>query len=117
MKPLVRAKLKLMVDPLVTYSNCPDLQEQLRQVVAILSENPSQGQMAGLSGDGVVLNPTRRWSLHDRFSPTDLQAMVDLYRSGATTRQVAETFGIGTTSVKRVLCEHGVRRDNRSHSR
>lgn len=36
--------------------------------------------------------------------------MVDLYKSGATARQVAETFGIDLTSVKRVLRDQGVRK-------
>jgi DNA invertase Pin-like site-specific DNA recombinase len=76
----------------------------------ILSEDPGLDQMSGLGGHGVVCNPTRRWSLHDRFCAEELQAMVDLYRLGVTARQVAEQFGIGLTSVKRVLREHGVRR-------
>jgi hypothetical protein len=78
----------------------------------ILSKDASQDQMADSGADGVVRNPSRRWSMRDRFSPDDLQKMIDLYRSGATARQVAETFGIGLTSVKGVLREHGVRRDS-----
>lgn len=50
----------------------------------------------------------RQWSVRDRFSTEDFQAMGDFYKSGATARQVAETFGIGLTSVKRVLRDHGV---------
>ncbi|MGH4017512.1 MAG: helix-turn-helix domain-containing protein [Pseudonocardiaceae bacterium] len=77
----------------------------------ILSEDTSQGKMSGLNAEGVVLNPSRRWSLRDRYSPEDLQTMIGLYRSGSTARQVAEAFGIGLTSMKRVLREHGVRRE------
>ncbi|MCA1604092.1 MAG: helix-turn-helix domain-containing protein [Acidobacteria bacterium] len=49
-----------------------------------------------------------QWSMHDRFSDEDLQAMIDLYVSGATRAQVAQRFGISVSSVKRVLREHGV---------
>lgn len=56
----------------------------------------------------------RQWSMRDRFSVEDLQAMVDLYSSGATAKQVAETFGIGLTSVKQVLRDHGARKRNTS---
>jgi transcriptional regulator of aromatic amino acid metabolism len=48
--------------------------------------------------------------LRDRFSPNDLQVMIDLYRSGITARQVAEKFGVSLSSVKRVLRQHGVHR-------
>lgn len=105
------------MDLLVAYSNRSDLREQLQQVAVILSEDASQGDGEGSGADGVVLNPGRRWSLYDRFFPEDLQGMIDLYRSGATARQVAEKFGIGLTSVKRVLREHGVRRDAAHHIR
>jgi hypothetical protein len=48
-----------------------------------------------------------RW-LRDRFSPSELQAMSDLYRSGATGREVAEKFGVSLCSVKRLLNQHDV---------
>jgi transposase-like protein len=50
-----------------------------------------------------------RW-LRDRFSPSELQTMIDLYRSGATGREVAEKFGVSLRSVKRLLNQHDVRR-------
>lgn len=107
------SRLRIPVDLLVAYSNRSDLRDQLQQVAVILSEDASQDEMPSLGADGVVCNPSRRWSLRDRFSAEDLHAMIDLYRSGATARQVAHAFGIGLTSVKRVLREHGVHRDNR----
>lgn len=48
--------------------------------------------------------------LQDRFSAEELQAMVDLYRSGAPARMVAERYGVGVRSVKRLLHARGVRR-------
>jgi len=45
-----------------------------------------------------------------RFCAEELQAMIDLYISGATSSQVAEWFGISVSSVKRVLRDHGTRK-------
>ncbi|MBV9142832.1 MAG: helix-turn-helix domain-containing protein [Pseudonocardiales bacterium] len=50
------------------------------------------------------------WSIHDRFSVENLQAVIDLYISGATSSQVAQRFGISVSSVKRVLRDHGMRK-------
>ena len=65
------------------------------------------GTGAKVSAESVV----RSRRLRDRFSPVDLQAMVDLYRSGVTARRVAEKFEVSLRSVKRLLREHGVRRE------
>jgi hypothetical protein len=40
--------------------------------------------------------------------------MIDLYRLGATARQVAGKFGVSLRSVKRLLHRHGVRRESRA---
>jgi hypothetical protein len=90
------------------YSNRPDLLEQLQRVVVIMS--------GGVQGDGAGAKVTtecviRSRRLHDRFSPDDLHVMIDLYRSGTTARQVAEKFGVSLRSVKRLLHQHGVRRE------
>ncbi|MBV9011228.1 MAG: helix-turn-helix domain-containing protein [Pseudonocardiales bacterium] len=58
----------------------------------------------------------RQWSMRERFSAEDLQAVIDLYLSGATSSQVAQRFGISVSSVKRVLRDHGIRKHKqRSH--
>ncbi|MGH3852084.1 MAG: helix-turn-helix domain-containing protein [Pseudonocardiaceae bacterium] len=102
------------MDLLVAYSNRSDLREQLRKAVAILSEEAQQDGGTDSSPDsGEVRSATRWWSLRDRFSPEDLQTMIDLYQSGTTAKQVAEKFGVSERSVKRLLCQHGVRRDCR----
>jgi hypothetical protein len=74
-----------------------------------------------LSGDSLASEawPTRaagesgasrsRW-LGDRFSAEELQAMIDLYCSGAPAREVAETYSVSLRSVKRLLQKRGVRR-------
>lgn len=37
----------------------------------------------------------------------DLQTMIDLYKSGATAKAVAEKFGISERSIKRLLHQYG----------
>lgn len=77
----------------------------------ILSQ--SRNHHSGTGAAGTAESVTRSRRLCDRFSPEDLQAMIDLYRSGTTARQVAAMFGVSLRSVKRLLREHGVRRDGR----
>lgn len=65
-----------------------------------------------VEGPEIMICPmgARQWRMRERFSAEDRQTMVDLYSSGATTKQVAQAFGIGLTSVKRVLRDHGARK-------
>jgi transposase-like protein len=76
----------------------------------------------GGQGDGVGGEVTAEWVtrsrwLRDRFSSEDLQAMIDLYRSGTTAKQVAEKFSVSLRSVKRLLHRNGVRREGqRKHA-
>ena len=92
------------------YSNRPDLLERLRKVAAILMDD---GQNGSASAEVPTTSVVRLRRLRDRFSSADLQAMIDLYRTGTTARQVAEKFGVSLRSVKRLLHRHGVRRDGR----
>lgn len=93
------------------YSNRFDLLEQLRKVAAILMDD---GQYVSASAEVPTTSVARLRRLRDRFSSEDLQAMIDLYRSGTTAGQVAEKFGVSLRSVKRLLHRHGVRRDGRA---
>jgi len=89
------------------YSNRPDLLEQLRRVAAIVSDG-GQDEGAGAKDTTECVIRSRR--LRDRFSPDDLQTMIDLYRSGTTAKQVAEKLGASLRSVKRLLHKHDVHR-------
>lgn len=50
------------------------------------------------------------WSMTDRLSPAELQAMVESYRNGATAQELAATFSISMSSVKRVVRRAGARK-------
>ena len=69
----------------------------------------SESSVKRLLRQNTVTRPAR--SLRDRFSPEQLQTMIDLYQAGTTARQVAETFEVSERSVKRLLHQHGVRRE------
>jgi helix-turn-helix resolvase-like protein len=97
----------IIVGVMRRYSNRSDLLEQLRNVVVILSDG-GQDEDAGARVTIECVIRSRR--LCDRFSPEDLQTMIDLYRSGTTARQVAEKFGVSLRSVKRLLYKHDVHR-------
>ena len=96
------------------YSNHPDLLEQLRKVAAILSDD---GHGVGTGAKVTVGSVVCSRRLRDRFFPEDLQAMIDLYRSGVTAREVAEKFGVSLRSIKRLLHQHGVRRERGGRAR
>ncbi len=104
----------IIVEVAGRYSNRSDLLEQLRRVVAILSDG-GQDDGVGATVPTECLIRSRR--LHDRFSPEDLQAKIDLYKSGVTAREVAEKLGVSLRSVKRLLHRHGVRREGRVYPR
>jgi DNA invertase Pin-like site-specific DNA recombinase len=65
-----------------------------------------------VEGPAIKVRPVgaRQWSMRERFCAEELQAMIDLYTSGATRSQVAKRFGISVSSVKRVLRDHGIRK-------
>jgi FixJ family two-component response regulator len=80
----------------------------------ILLEEVRQEDDPDSRTEGEVRSATRWWSLHDRFSPEDLQIMIDVYRAGTTAKQVAEKFSVSKRSVTRLLRQQGVRRERRS---
>jgi hypothetical protein len=106
-----------VVDLLVAYSNRSDLREQLQRATVILSEKARQDDGTNPSPEGEVRSATRWWSLRDRFSAEDLQTIIDLYKSGATAKQVAEKFGVSVRSVTRLLHQYGLHRGGRAAHR
>ncbi|WP_410626444.1 helix-turn-helix domain-containing protein [Amycolatopsis sp. cmx-8-4] len=54
------------------------------------------------------------WSVADRYTPEELTAVIDLYRSGAKAADVAEAFGLSVSTVQRLIRKHGAcRKDQR----
>lgn len=91
-----------MVPRLIAYWNT------LTQVVALREE---LGRRLGASIDQVasstarVEEPLRPRSLHQRLTPTQLETLVAAYRAGVRQPVLAERYGIGLTSVKKLVRE------------
>lgn len=97
------------VELLHRYSNRDDLLKPLVSVLERVSDGRPAGQEEAqlVSADG----PTpRAWQLSDRLSPADVQALVKSYLAGSTIGALAKQYGIGTSSVKRLLRQHGARK-------
>jgi len=48
------------------------------------------------------------WRLEDRLSADEIVELTARYQAGATSRQLAEDFGVGKTGVVRLLRRRGV---------
>lgn len=92
----------------MSYSNPGDLLFDL-----VRASGQLNADRFGVSGEARSVGsgrPIRMWRVRDRLDDAGVRRLISAYRDGATTRQLAEQFGIGMTSVKRLLREHLVRR-------
>jgi hypothetical protein len=87
-----------------------------RTVVDLTCQHKNQTLL--VEGPEIMIRPigTRPQSMRGRFSADQLQAMIDLYRSGTTAQQLAQTFGFSQRSIKRLLQQHGIRRERRNNT-
>jgi DNA invertase Pin-like site-specific DNA recombinase len=107
------AKILINVEVVRRYSNRSDLLEQLRKMAMIMADRGRYGE-AGMTVEINTASANRSRRLRDRLSPEDHQTIIDLYRSGTRVRQIAEKFSVSLRSVKRLLREHGIRREGRA---
>jgi DNA-directed RNA polymerase specialized sigma24 family protein len=96
-----------VVEVMTRYSNNPTLLDDLktaRQAVLAPDENdePELGGECRANG--------RRWAVAHRLAADDLQAVVDGYGAGMTARELAESFQVSESSVKRLLRRAGCRK-------
>jgi hypothetical protein len=80
---------------------------------------PVEQQAALLvEGPEIAIRPTgaRPQSMRGRFSAGELQTMIDLYKSGVTAERVAQAYGFSKRSIKRLLQQHGVRRERHNNA-
>jgi DNA invertase Pin-like site-specific DNA recombinase len=52
--------------------------------------------------------------MRDRLSDEDVSKIIELFQAGAAKQMLAAEFGISLSSVKRLLRERGMRRDQQS---
>jgi len=97
------------VELLSRYSNREELLKPLVRVLERINADPEPNEQQDQlpSADG----PTpATWRVSDRLSPADVKALIKSYLAGDTIRVLAERYGIGTSSVKRLLRKHGARK-------
>lgn len=99
----------MLVELLRRYSNRDDLLKPLVSIPERIHEEPSvvteEAQLT--SADGPA---PRAWQISRRLSSTDIKTFVTSYLAGSTVRDLTERYGISTSSVKRLLRKHGVRK-------
>jgi hypothetical protein len=54
-----------------------------------------------------------RWRLRDRLSKQDIQVLITAFKSGTTKRALATRYDIDVRSVRKLLREEGVKREQR----
>lgn len=110
MKPLVRAKLELMVELCRRYSNRSDLLGPLISVLDKIKNgvpHDDEPDLASVRGKDAGV-----WRVADRLSPSDVSALIESYQAGCTARLLAGRYSISPMTVKRLLREHGVRKQH-----
>ncbi len=91
------------------YSNQPQLLDDLRQAAKQLRSElaPERDATPLLASAG----PSQRPRLvSSRLSEDDITNLIAAYRAGASTAELATRFGIGATTVKKLLRERRCRR-------
>ncbi len=90
------------------YSNRPDLTKPLVSVLDKIHTGtpPDDIDLVTVSG-----NQPEVWRMAERLSQSDVESMIDLYRGGSTGAELATKFNVSHSSVKRVLRQHGARKN------
>lgn len=94
------------MDLLSAYSNRQAQLEGMEDVLARIAEDDK----TDMPGIGASEARTRWWSMADRLSAADIEALAERYRSGVKAAHLAAEYNISLSSVKRLLRAHGVRR-------
>lgn len=99
------------------YSNRPDRLDDLNRVMVELDRERG----VDATPDSSLVMSTgrrdfRRLRITVRLTAEDRQMLIACYRCGATVRALAERFGLGATSVKRILRDNKARRKDQRRS-
>jgi hypothetical protein len=79
--------------------------QRLQRVTRHLEKQGSDARSAGAPLPRANCQP---YKLSQRLSEETVEAILDVYRAGATTREVGERFGLAHSSVNKLLRQHGV---------
>lgn len=101
-----------MVDLLMSYSNRPDLRDELASVVSRLEGDESDHSTTVSQSVANRHTPQSR-RLSDRLDEAAIQELVESFKAGMPKHKLAVQYGIGLSSVKNLLRERGIRRTMR----
>ena len=91
------------------YSNRPELVEPLRAVLKRLKVDSPDASPEG-NVAAVTSAPSTVWRLRDRLTEAQVEQLIAEYQAGATLKQVAARYGLGMTTIKRLLRRRRSRR-------
>ena len=95
---------------LTAYSHTPERLDDLRKAVEIVRRQEADEPDAERNEDA---SRPRQWSMADRLSPEEVQTIINRYRTGTIAKDLAATFGISLSSVRRLLRKHRARLSDR----
>ena len=99
-----------MVDLLSAYSNHLELLEELvtlQRRLSVTANKPANERYSVCSEAG---QPSRPWRVTDRLTAQELDGLIDCYRMGTTSRELAQRYSLSRTTVKRLMRVRGIRR-------
>jgi hypothetical protein len=99
-----------LVEVATHYSNTPDLLVDLRHTIETVTGTTVEDDESDVS---VTAPADRSWHVRERLSSADIDQLVESFEAGSTILELVARYGIGQTSVKRLLRERGVRRRRR----
>jgi transposase-like protein len=100
----------MLVELLRRYSNRPDLLGPLVSVLRRIEDPGEEGHETVTTIEGRTASPDY---VRQILSEHDITELIAAYRSGATAKMLAERYGVHTSTIKKKLRKHGVRRQAR----
>ena len=92
------------------YSNRPELVKPLRAVLKRLSAEDGTDASSAGSEPASTSSPSSPWRLRERLTEAQIEQLIAEYHAGATIKAVAAHYGLGTTTIKRLLRQRRARR-------
>jgi hypothetical protein len=93
------------VDLMRAYLNRQDLADAL--VSAVWQLQKAQARTGEPAFSMRSTQSPSQWRVGDRLSKTDTEQLIAYFAAGTSKRKLAERYGIGESSVKRLIRQHG----------
>jgi hypothetical protein len=101
------------VELIVHYSNSPELLVDIRRTVQAMATIMVEDDEPDLS---MTAPADRDWRVKDRLTSSDIDQLVESFKTGTTIPELVNRYSISRSSIKTLLRQRGVRRRHRSGS-